>query len=82
MNIFFIIQLIISILLKSSIDYIFSLFLTLQMVVHFDYYQVNIPANIEIFNQKISNIVKFELLKPKFLMKILDNETEIVVNED
>ena len=54
MEAFFIIQLIISAILKGSIDHIFSLFLTLQMVVHLDYYDINIPANIELFLGEIS----------------------------
>ena len=67
-EVFFIIQIIISVILKGSIDYIFSLFLTLQMIVHIDYFSINIPANIEMFLEEISKIVRFQLLKPDFLM--------------
>ena len=70
MKVFFIIQLIISFVLKGSIDYLFSFFLTLQLVVEIGYYQLNVPANLELYIREIGRIVRFELLNPEKMIQM------------
>ena len=70
MKVFFIIQLVISFILKGSIDYLFSFFLTLQIIVEIVYYDLNIPANVELYLREIGKIVRFELLNPEKLIQL------------
>ena len=69
MKVFFIIQLVLSIILKGVVEYIFSFFLTLQIIVAVGYYGINIPANLELYLAEIGKIVRFELLNPETLIQ-------------
>jgi hypothetical protein len=66
----FIVQIVLSLFLKGSIDLIYSLFLTLQMIVWFSYYNLNLPANAELYLKEIGRIVKFEVLNPDTIIQV------------
>jgi hypothetical protein len=57
-----IIQLIMQISMKGSLDDIWGLYLTLQLVAYISLYETNIPANVEIYFKEFRKMVNFEIL--------------------
>ena len=49
------------------------------MVVHLDYFSVNMPGNIEMFIHEISKIVRFDLLKPNILVRFFEETTSVMI---
>ena len=54
--------------LKGSINDLWGFFLMIQLVAHMSIYETPIPANIEIYVGEFRKLVKFEILKPDFIL--------------
>ena len=54
-----IVKIVLSIALKGSIDDLWILFLTMQIVAYLNIYSAKIPANVSIYVQEFRNIVSF-----------------------
>lgn len=48
--------------MKGSLDDIWGLYLTLQLVAYISLYETNIPANVEIYFKEFRKMVNFEIL--------------------
>lgn len=72
-----VVQFFLQILLKGSMDSLWSLFLICQMVGNYQIFDVGIPANIEIFFTEFKSLVKFEILKPDPLIQIFYPEVTV-----
>ena len=68
---FLILNLGVSIVLKGSINDLWSLFLILQLVAFMSIYETSIPANIEIFIGEFRKIVKFEIFQPDNFLGVI-----------
>lgn len=69
--------------------------MTLQIIVEIVYYDLNIPANVELYLREIGRIVRFELLNPEKLIQMkypdftikgfmneFKNKDKLVINPD
>ena len=66
-----IVQLIMQISMKGSLDDIWGLYLTLQLIAYISMYETNIPANVEIYFNEFRKLVNFEILKPDNLIGLI-----------
>ena len=73
-----------TIFLKGSLDDIWLLFLTMQVVAYLNIYDVIIPAAVSIYVEEFRHIVCFEALKPDYLvnkfMGTNDYQTKIILS--
>ena len=74
---FIIVQIIIQLILKSSIDKIWDLFLMMQLLAIIPIYRTRIPANIETVLDVFSTVVKFEFLKPDIILGLISPGTTV-----
>ena len=72
-----IIQVVLQLFLKGSIDDIWGLFLIMQLIAYMSVYDINIPGNVEIYVEEFRKLVAFEVLKPDQIMKILDDDAHV-----
>ena len=63
-----IIQLVLQVALKGSINDIWSLFLILQLIAYLSLYDTSVPSNVEIYVTEFRNMVTFQILKPDKLL--------------
>ena len=63
-----IIQLVLQVTLKGSINDIWSLFLILQLIAYLSLYDTSVPSNVEIYVTEFRNMVTFQILKPDKLL--------------
>ena len=61
-------EIIIQISLKGSLDRLWVMFFTLQIICYLSIYDVAIPANAEIYVQKVIEILEFQLINPTGLI--------------
>lgn len=71
MTVLIIVQLLLQITLKGSIDDLWNFFLILQMIAFLSLYEATIPANIEIYFDEFRKLVKFEILKPDNMLGLI-----------
>lgn len=50
--------------MKSRSDDFFEFIFAMQIITALDAYDVNIPANTEVFLNEFSKLIKFEILNP------------------
>lgn len=62
------IQLILQLFLKGSMDDLFDLYLVLQIQKSITIYQVNFPANSLIYLRELRSLIDFELLDPNLIL--------------
>ena len=72
-----IIQLVLQVALKGSIDDLWSFFLIIQLVAYMSIYETPIPANVEIYVNEFRKMVKFEILKPDNLLALIDPDLTV-----
>jgi len=72
-----IIQLVLQISLKGSVDDIWGLFLIMQLIAYMSIYDINIPSNVEIYVEEFRKLVAFEILKPANMVKLVDKNPEV-----
>jgi hypothetical protein len=65
-----ILQISVQVLLKGSIDDIWGLFMTMQLLAYISIYDTSTPANVEIYIDEFRKIPKFEILKPDNLLGV------------
>ena len=63
-----ILQILVQLCLNNSLDTVWTLYLTLQIITYTDIYSIIQPGNVEIFNAEITKIVEFDLLDPEALI--------------
>jgi hypothetical protein len=63
--------------MKAKIDTLWSLFLTLQQVSFLPMYEVNIPANVELYFIEFRKVINFEYLKPDIFIGLIWPEVTI-----
>ena len=68
-----IIKIAFSLILKGSIDDIWILFLTMQIVAYLNIYSTKIPAGASIYVEEFRNLVSFKALKPDFILDKIFN---------
>lgn len=66
-----IVQLIMQISMKGSLDDIWGLYLTLQLIAYISIYEASIPANVEIYFNEFRKMVNFEILQPDNLIGLI-----------
>jgi hypothetical protein len=72
-----IIQLVLQIFLKGSVDDIWGLFLIMQLIAYMSIYDINIPSNVEIYVEEFRKLVAFEILKPANMVKLVDKNPKV-----
>jgi hypothetical protein len=66
-----IIQVVLQVFLKGSMEEQFNLFLVLQMSKSISIYPVNFPANSLIYLKELRSLIDFELLDPNIVLKYI-----------
>ena len=64
-------------MIKGSFDKIFMFFMYLQLENCLLLYDMEFPANVAVVLTQLRSIVKFEALKPKYLMLLFWDESRI-----
>jgi hypothetical protein len=72
-----IIQMVLQLFLKGSVDDIWGLFLIMQLIAYMSIYDINIPGNVEIYVEEFRKLVAFEILKPDSLIKVVDTNPRV-----
>lgn len=70
-------QLFAQVLLKTSMDDLWALFLSLQMICYVTYYNVTIPLNAEFYLIELKKLVEFQILNPEGLIRLFDPEFKL-----
>lgn len=63
-----ILQLLAQIFLKGSMDELWSLFFTLQIISYLNVYGAPIPANSELYLRELTSLVEFDIVNPEKLL--------------
>ena len=65
---------VLQVVMKGSLDYLWSLFLMLQLIRSLTMYQMATPSNVEVYLDMIKSFVDFEMLKPDFFISLIYDE--------
>lgn len=71
------IQIIIQIFLKGSLNELWTLFFTLQIICYLEIYDTAIPPNADIYVAEFKKIIEFDMLNPEGIIRIFDPEFSI-----
>ena len=73
----FIVQLILQIFLKGSLDRLWNLFFTLQIICHLVIYTVPFPANTSIYIVEFTKLIEFTALNPDSLLQVAIGDPDL-----
>jgi hypothetical protein len=65
------------IFLKGSLDQLWSLFFTIQLIVFLNIYAVPISSFSEIYTSELTKLVQFDILNPDGLLKLIEPDMSL-----
>lgn len=74
-----IIQIILQVVLKGSMDDIWNMYLILQLCAYMSIYDIPFPVNVEIYVQQFRSLIRFEILKPDNILSFIDPDLSVDV---
>lgn len=77
----FFVQLCLQICLKGLLTDLWVLYFTLQIICYLQVYQVSIPANAEIYQKELTNLVEFEILNPDTIGEVITGNSNFKTSD-
>ena len=73
----FLIQIILQICLKGSLDRLWNLFFTMQIICYLVIYDIPLPANTDIYIIEFTKLIEFDILNPDGILRKITGDPDI-----
>jgi len=81
MKVLFFLQLLIQLFLKKSLEQLFVLFFTLQVLCYMSIYNVFIPSNSQLYVAEFTKLIEFDVLNPDTIIATVTGNKDFKISD-